>query len=437
MKEQPLLKAYTLVVLLAAMMVATAVLGGNGGAFSDGDLLPPSLAVDRIAYVDAERRIRTVSPDGMDDMPVSPEVDESFAWPTWSPDGLRLAFSGARGEGADYRSVLYARNTVTGGLRELHMSEPGVLRLVARDAPHYIYWSPDGNVLAFIGSSSSGLKLYLDDIRDDVAPAHMLSDGPLWSGWAPDSRRLLVHRGLDHFMIGVDKAKAELLPVYSDQFAYRVPSWKPSGDKITVTLGDSYVGYTLYLSDAFGLTTAPLMAVPSNTAFLWSQDGQWLATARPRAFRPFDPDMQLAVYDGISVVGPDGSAKGPEIAGDVVAFFWSPDSTKLAYVTVTETPGVLRLNVYDFFHRTEQRLVDFLPSSDQLVVFRYFDQYAPSHSQWSPGSGALVFVGRLAGTSVSAAFGQQQPDRVFVVSLPPKLTVDAVAEGSLAFWSPR
>ena len=189
LKGQLVLKAYTLVVLLAFMMVATAVLGGNGGVFSDRDVLPPSLAVDRIAFVDPERRIRTVSPDGVDEMTVSPDGDGQFAWPTWSPDGRRLVFSGISGGETEARSVLYARNTITNGLREIHSSEPGVRRLVARDAPHYSYWSPDGNMLAFIGSSPRGLKLYVDDIRDDVGPTLMLSDGPMWLGWSPDSRQ--------------------------------------------------------------------------------------------------------------------------------------------------------------------------------------------------------------------------------------------------------
>jgi len=127
----------------------------------------------------------------------------------------------------------------------------------------------------------------------------------------------------------------------------------------------------------------------------------------------------------------------PDIEEDVVAFFWSPDSTKMAYVTLTDAQGVLRWNAYDLAVGTQQRLVDFLPSTDQLVVFRYFDQYDPSHSQGSPGSGAILFAGRLAGTAISAVFRQRQPDQVFVMSLPPRLTVDALAEGSLAFWSPR
>jgi Tol biopolymer transport system component len=420
-----------------ALMVAIAVLGGNGGVFSDGETLPPSLAVDRIAFVDLDRRIMTVAPDGLGAVAVSPEGDERFTWPTWSPDGRRLVFSGLRGQEGQRQPVLYAANTVTGELRELHSGEPGTRILVAEDAPHYPYWSPDGNRLAFIAVSSQGLQLYLDDIRDDAGPRLVLSDGPLWISWSPDSRRLLVHRGVDHFMIDVETAQVSSLPIYSDRFGFRVPSWTMSGDKITYVAGDSYRGYTLYIADPEGIEGAPVRDVSDNTAFLWSKDGLNLAVARRHRMVPFHSDLRLVVYESISVVRPDGSAVGPDIEANVVAFFWSPDSTMLAYVTLGEEPGVLRWNVRDVLEGTDQRLIEFRPSADQLTVFRYFDQYAPSHSQWSPRSTDIVFAGRLVGTSISASVAQQQPDQIIVVSVPPRLTVDVVAEGSLGFWSPR
>ena len=431
-----MLRLYVMLVVLSALLVAVAVAGGHGGAYGSRDLLPPRLEVDRIAYVSLEGQIRTVAPNGESDELVSPESG-FFTWPTWSPGGRRLVFSGVlRDEGDEPQTVLYARNTITGRLQELYSGEPGELAIVARGAPHYPYWSPDGSMLAFIDASSRGLGLYLDDVRDDAAPRYILGDGPLWMGWSPDSEQLLIHRRTEHFMVRAEDGRALPLPMSSDIFGYRVPSWKPSGDAITFVLGDGSEGYTLYVADPAGLDGRPVRDVPSNTAFLWSPDGEWLAVTRPQRVLPFQ-QMDLLVYRRISLIRPDDAARDAEIEGNAVAFFWSPDSTKLAYVTITNTPGVLRWNIYDVAEGKEQALVDFLPSADHLTVFRYFDQYASSHLQWSPDSSAIVFAGRLAGTAISASVRQQQPDRIIVASVPPRLTVDVIAKGLLGFWSPR
>ena len=423
---------YASAVLLAAIMVV----GGHGGAFGGGEPLPGDLAVDRIAYVSPDGQVRTVAPDGSANELVSPE-DGFFSWPTWSPDGRRLVFSGVVRDGDEEpRTVLFARNTITGGLRRLHSGEPGDRAFVAERAPHYPYWSRDGNRLAFIGNSQAGLRLYLDDLRDRAGPTLALGDGPLWMAWSPDSMRLLIHRGLDLLMLDVEDHGVTSLPAPSDGYGYRVPSWRPSGEAITYVAGNVSTGYALYLSDPDAIGRTSVGEVPGNTAFLWSPDGRRLAVARPEFVFPFAP-MEVLIYRRISVLSPGGSEHVAEIEGNVVAFFWSPDSAKLAYVTLTEAFGALRWNVLHVADGTDNPLVDFRPSADQLTVFRFFDQYARSHFQWSPDSRSIVFAGQLASGAVSASFGRQQGDGIIVVAIPPALTVDTIAQGSLGFWSPR
>ena len=176
--------------------------------------------------------------------------------------------------------------------------------------------------------------------------------------------------------------------------------------------------------------------VPASAAFLWSPDSKWLAVTLPDRVLTLR-SMGLLVYQNISVLRPDGSPGTTAIRDNVIAFFWSPDGTNLAYVTLAETEDVLRWNVMDVETGDSQPLVDFLPSIDQLTVFQFFDQYAKSHTQWSPDGNSIGFAGRLAGNTVSASTAQQAPDRIIVMAIAPFFTVDTIGEDTLAFWSPR
>ena len=188
------LRVYAFVVLLSALMVTIAVVGGHGGTSSSGQPVPPSLEVDRIAYVSVDAQIHTIRPDGTGDERVS-HAEGFFTWPTWSPDARRMAFSRVVDAGNGRRQAkVYSLNTFTNRLSQLHAGEPGLRSLVAQDAPHYLFWSPNGNRLAFIETAGDGLKLYLDDLRDGDGSVHVLDRAPMYMDWSPDSRRLVVHR---------------------------------------------------------------------------------------------------------------------------------------------------------------------------------------------------------------------------------------------------
>ena len=174
-----------------------------------------------------------------------------------------------------------------------------------------------------------------------------------------------------------------------------------------------------------------------DSAFLWSPDGESLAVTRGSPSRVFYPPAVLRVYGHVSFYSSDGSLQPVDIRDDVVAFFWSPDGRKLAYLTLNGAPGVLRWNVLDVANGSRWPLVDFIPSDDQLTVVQFFDQYAHSHSVWSPDSTSLVFAGRTPGQAASASSRLQPADHIFVVTTIPLPSAYVVADGYLGFWSPR
>ena len=423
-------------------MAVLVVVGGHGGTSSKGGLLPPDLRVDRIAYVGLDDHIWTISPDGADEQQVSGE-GRRFTWPTWSPDGTKLVYSeySTPDDPVDVsRPVLHSYNTLTGRRREVFAGERGDA-FVERDAPHYPFWSPDGRRLAFIGGAGQTLTLYVDDLRDRSGPTKTLDDGPMWLDWSPSSQHLLAHRGLDHILIDVQSGETSELGVESDGFGYNVPSWRPSGERVTVVAGDIDTGYAIFDTDISGDEGPPpplVGPVGPRTAFLWSADGSLLAVTHSERGPSLDPGLGLVIHDGIRVYSHEGALLPAVVERDtVVAFFWSPDGTKLAYVTLNPPNGLLRWNMLEVATGSRWPLTEFAPSLDQLVVFRYFDQYARSHSLWSPDSAALVFSGALPGLSISASVRQQAISYIIVVGAEPDPSVRVIGRGYLGFWSPK
>lgn len=390
--------------------------------------------VDRIAYADRDGQVWTVSPDGTDPRRVDPG-DGFFTWPTWSPDGRRIALSGvATDVTEERRAVLLDLDTGTGEANQLHLGESGVTTLVATDAPHYVSWSPDGERIAFIGATAGGLSMYLHDLSDGEGPRVVLDDAPLYLDWSNDSTRLIVHRGAEHFLVEALSATAVPIDVPIIGTYYRVPAWGPSGRDFNYVALNGRLHWTLMNADAGGKRTEFVDTVPLGAAFLWSPNGMTLALSDSDV--DLFPPLGVRLYRTVGLYDAGGTKQAPEIE-DAVAFFWSPDSTKLAYLTLGEVFGTVRLMVLDATSGERWPIVEFVPTDRQLTVYQFFDQFAASHLMWSPDSTKLVFSGRILSQAVSAASGRQTVDSVIVANADGLSESVAIAEGLLAFWSPR
>ena len=84
--------------------------------------------------------------------------------------------------------------------------------------------------------------------------------------------------------------------------------------------------------------------------------------------------------------------------------------------------------------------MDFIPSREQLTMFQFFDQYAYSHSLWSPDGRSLVFAGKLVDRAKSAFATSdvaRQGSHIIVVGTDSDPSTQTIANGILAFWSPQ
>ena len=420
-------------IALILMLVSAAVVS----------LLRPAAdpGLNLIAFVSVDGEVMTMSPDGLQVNRITPDVEGFFTWPTWSPDGNTLVYSGVVQQDEELQLNLYASEVSGGASRVLYASDPGEIGLLAQGVVHYPLWSPLGEQLAFIAIKGGSLSLFMDDLSDDPEAQHLLDDGPLWMSWSNDTSVLAIHRGPDHFLVAVEE---ELSEQHIDIRAvgYRVPAFNPLDGTLTLRNQPSALSASVSsvsLDGAKVKSITPLRSVEGQAAFLWSNDGEYLAVAEASQYFRYR-DTALPAYDGIAVVPTDSTQDVVELDLPVLAFFWSPDGTKIALVTLSERQSALSWALYDVETNERRRLVDFVPSAEQLTVFQFFDQYAYSHSIWSPDSASIVFAGDLLTDSVTASVKRHPGHASFhivVVDVEPVAEAHVIAEGIMGFWSPR
>ena len=186
---------------------------------------------------------------------------------------------------------------------------------------------------------------------------------------------------------------------------------------------------SLMIVDVENLSAQTLVEFNGNGAFVWSPDGESVALTR-------EPQGESRFYNGIWHVSLDGAER--KIVHDMVlAFFWSPNGKKIAYITTSEdAEGSVRWGLVDVASGDVRYLSDFRPTEEQLNLFMFFDQYVQSHNPWSPDGSALIYSGALGYAQGRDPLPQQDDAWVIVENV---ATGDSseIARGILGTWSPK
>ncbi|MGD8848090.1 MAG: hypothetical protein PVF18_00060 [Anaerolineales bacterium] len=381
-----------------------------------------------LADVESDEVFR-LTEDALPD-PLPEETFITYGEPTWSPVDERLAFIRtvrSSGEGLDVDILVTGRDFKT-----VEIEADG-------EQPFYLYWSPDGNRLSFLASRpGETISLWVKDLQDE---GDRLDQGqPYFWDWAPDGSRLMAHVGgsitlnpdgayLSFF--GTDRIELELPPL-----SFQAPAYSPNGEQILVASRSVVDGDSLLMLGPEGDILQEIVPVEGRTSFAWSPDGSNFAVVN-------GPDLgsvHIGVLSLFSVNQEELAEPTQNIGEDVIAFWWSPDGSKLAYFVPVLSPSdltqpismnaqddnelFLQLYVYDLESDTSRRLSSFRPTEEFLRIMPYFDQYQRSSTIWSADSQEIAY----------ASLGENGFGQIFVVAVDGGGIPRRIAPGQIAYW---
>ena len=320
-------------------------------------------------------------------------------------------------------------DAVSGASRMVYQNDvPG---LVADGSPHYLYWSPSGEFLSFLATTRQGLTLFA--VNPDVADGAIALErgAPLYFSWAGDGQSLIIH-SRDAVKLLQNPLQPNTARHLMDGVGFRTPALSPDGGRWVSSSGDGS-GNTLYVGQRDD-SAAPRQILETGplVAFMWAPDGQSLAVAD-------NPDPQGRIFNRLRLVAPDGSDLRTLVEEPLLAYYWAPSGERLAWVGVDAEEQVFELKVTSADGNgaapAGRELFRFRPSGEVFTMFSYFDQYAYSHSPWSPDSSRLVVAGSEGPVAERRNGHTPTGSRVYVLDAVGDAPPREIAQGSVAFWS--
>jgi TolB protein len=407
-----------------------------------------------IAFVDLDGRPALVDAVSGEAIAFALGALQRAQFPTWSPSGDALAVIVAELGGGRVVHI----DAVSGDVTPVYQP---------RDrAPIYLGFSPDGATLAVLATRFSGPGLALDllDVpraragEPHAAPPIAFA-APFYWDWIPGQgdgpTRLLVHQNVlsPQRRAGITGLEAFDLQVQlPNPGAFQSPSVAPDG---------RHLAYAAAVGDARSVAVLRYDPLLNEAEIV---ERWWHTGVAAFAWRP---DSSALVLQSPPVASPHsfGSLELLEVASGnrrllsddvVIAFWWSPDGRYLAALSLVGggAPGgaigegdsdlrtvrvtapaqpvqqgrppllALKLIEVDSGVVTPWAVVSVSPLFyGQYLPF--FDQYARSHSLWSPASDAIVLpVLDEAGVSTITVFGVDGSARELV-------------PGDMPAWGPR
>lgn len=388
--------------------------------------------LNQIAFIGNDDNVWLVKPDGQELRQITDDA-YGYRFPTWSPDGRYLAFIGPN---QDQETVLYTSPTA--------QSSPAILYDQTSSAPFYLYWSPDSHTITFLTQENDGLAMRQVEAATPGSDRVLGEGNPFYWAWSPSSEQLLMHVGGSrtfseqaHLSLLDNQAGAERVQLDFSPGRFQAPYWSSDGQYLFYIAEDESGQEGIYKSQANLLEQKLLTALQGFVYLTLAPDGQHLAYVEVDGNN--HPPFGLAY-----LLDAEGKQKKQLVDNLVGSIYWSPDSSKVALLTLarrddgsTAKVGGLaaplpqevffRWLIYDVKTETVEPVASFVPTTAFLQTVPYFDQYHLSLTFWSPDSRYLVYT-----EEEDEATGA---GRVWVVDTTRQEESRQVGEGTLAVWS--
>lgn len=384
---------------------------------------------NHIAFIGNDDNLWLVAPDG-DRLRQLTQDGQSYRLPTWSPDGRYLAFISSTGN-----SLFYVSPATAGS--------PVVLFDRQNSPPFYLYWVPNSRAITFLTQEEDGLAMRRADIERPGEDQVMGEGAPFYWAWAPAGDRLLMHVGgarafspEAHLSILHNERNAERIELKLAPGRFQAPLWSADGRYTYYVAWDGQRQEAIYRMDAGNLATEKLISLAGFGYMVLSPAGDKLA------YLEITRSSQ-APFGAAYLINTDGTGRRKLTDEPVGSMYWSPDSQKLALLTMArrnEGPTarvdgrasplrqalLLRWWVYDVEAGELTPLLSFAPTLQFLQTVPYFDQYHLSLTFWSPDSRYLVMTEEEE---------ESHDASVWVIDTTGAEEDRQVGQGGLAVWS--
>jgi len=274
--------------------------------------------------------------------------------------------------------------------------------LVESVSAFYLYPSPCGQLLSHLSPGPLGLELALSDIA--TGAVHVVDRGqPMFWSWSPDASHVAVH--VESRVLVSDRAGNTVRVLTENAGPFVTPWWLPGGS-VLYALDDRIV--------AAGPDGATMTLVEEGSTGRFSLDPEGRRLAY---IAVHDDGAALMILDLASL------AQTKVTSAPIVAFFWAPDSSRLA-VLAAPGDGYVQWLVTDGFDT--QHLPRFRPTRSWAnSVLPFFEQYAHSHAVWSSDATALV----------APAVNDDGESGAVIHTIRPEPTTKWIPDAELAWWA--
>ena len=385
-----------------------------------------------LAYIDTTYNVqsRNLTTDAVNQL--TDDGDERtrrYQWPTWS-QGNELAYFCC--EQQPTTQVFLSNDGETPG----DVVYEGVAEIFT-----YAYWSPqrcaetaDCRDLTVLMSRISDQRFSLRRIRTGLeAPQTTLVDvgAPYYHSWSPDGTRILGYLNDSRLQV-YDTVTDNMSNVPQNPGTFQAPAWSPVDDRLLLTVETEDNAESADLVIVANDDTQVLVPNLNGLVnFNWSPNGNYVAYTTIFQSRT----NFLFVIDAIT-----GEIVAQTNIDEVFAFFWSPNSEHIAYITSaapagsfsakrtvpTQQTAGIAWGVLDISTNETRRYGNFIPTPEMVYMFNFFNQFAQSHSIWSPDSTHIVFAEQIT----------EQSSIVNILNVTRRdsspLTID---EGVIGVWS--